>query len=234
MQSIKDQSAVSVVEIPPIDTPIRETSTSAVNAAIDVFAIEQGHVTVPNDLCPLSVLSTALRTVSSVFDLDVCPDLDLTCRKTLHRFLQSIFDTNTQDFLERETSEIFAHLSSKQKARILAQAIAAFTIVLQRLAQTGQTVTYGVLNREAQLFAESDQRTMMQGAIEENPVFEDCERKSDIADAILAAMDADESPATPQPLVADDKTDFTFAPSAALDHSKNMGLPWGFTIMTIN
>ncbi|KAJ4317406.1 hypothetical protein N0V84_007383 [Fusarium piperis] len=233
MQSIKDQSAVSVVEISP-EIDIHATSTSAVNAAIEVFAIEEGHVTIPNDLCPLEVLFSTLRKVSAVFNLEICAEVDLSCRKILHRLLQSIFDTNTQSFLEQETSEIFAHLSAKQKARILAQAIATFTILFQRLAETGEKVTYGVLNREAQLFAESEQRTMMQDAIEGNPIFEDCQRKSDIADAILTAMDADESPASPQLVAADDKIDFTFSPGAALEHSKNMGVPWGFTVMALN
>ncbi|KAF4981847.1 hypothetical protein FZEAL_2426 [Fusarium zealandicum] len=231
MQAIKDNS---VVEVAPIEVDVQATSVSAVNAVIDVFAIEQGHVTIPNDLCPLEALFSTLSKISAVFNLDMCAEVDLNCRKILHRILQSIFDTETQSFLEQETSEIFAHLSSKQKARILAQAIATFTILFQRLAQTGQTVSYGVLNREAQLFAESDQRAMMQGAIEENPVFEDCAKKSDIADAILAAIDAEESPATQQPLAVDDKFDFAFSPSAAVDHSKNMGLPHGLTIMAIN
>lgn len=75
---------------------------------------------------------------------------------------------------------------------------------------------------------------MMQDAIEGNPIFEDCQSKSDIADAILTALDADESPASPQLVAADDKTDFTFSPGAALEHSKNMGVPWGFTVMALN
>ncbi|KAF4458851.1 hypothetical protein FALBO_14405 [Fusarium albosuccineum] len=225
MQAIKDNSAISVVEV---DTEAR--ANTAVNAAIDVFAIEQGHVTVPQEVCPLEALFTTLRKISEVFELNICSEVDLNCRKILHRLLQSIFDTDTQSFLEQETSEIFAHLSSKQKARILAQAIATFTILFQRLAETGETVSYGVLNREAQLFAESDQRSMMQNAIEENPVFENCEKKSDIADAILAAIDAEESP---EPLAVDDKLDFNFSPSAALEHSSNtMGQP--FTIMALN
>ncbi|ENH67135.1 hypothetical protein FOC1_g10002767 [Fusarium oxysporum f. sp. cubense race 1] len=199
MEAIKNNSIVSSVGI-DIDT----TRRTAVNAAIDIFAIDQGHVTLPNDLCPLDALSSILRTISSVFELDVSADLDLTCRNILHRILQFIFDTNTQSALE-EDSEIFAHLSSKQKARILAQAIAAFTVIFQRLAQTGEKVTYGVLNREAQLFTESDQRALMQN----------------------------EDAATPQPVAADDKQDFMFSPSAAQDH-KNMGVPWGFSIMAIN
>jgi hypothetical protein len=247
MEALKNTSTVSAVEVNPFDinaartcmwpleTPPcnKLTCTAAVNAAIDVFTIDQGHVTIPNDLCPLDALSSILRNISSVFELDVCPELNLTCRDILHRILQSIFDTNTQLVLEQETSEIFAHLSSKQQARILAQAIAAFTVVFQRLAQTGEKVNYGVLNREAQLFAESDQRALMQGLIEGDNVFEECRKKSDIAEAILAAIDADEDAATPQPVAADDKHDFVFSPSAALEH-KSMGVPWGFSIMAIN
>ncbi|KAF5017296.1 hypothetical protein F66182_10794 [Fusarium sp. NRRL 66182] len=232
MHAIKNNSTASAAQVNSFD--VDATRASAVDAAVQVFAIEQGHVAIPNDLCPLDALSNILHTISSVFKLNVCPNLDLNCRDTLHRILQSIFDTNTQSFLEQETSEIFAHLSSKQKARILAQAIAAVTIIFQRLAETGQQVSWGVFNREAQLFAESDQRALMQSAIEGDRVFEDCQRKNDIAEAILAAIDADRDPATPQPVACDDKLDFMFSPSAALEHSKNMGVPWGFSIMAIN
>ncbi|KAF4453269.1 hypothetical protein F53441_3999 [Fusarium austroafricanum] len=247
MEAIKNNSTVSAVEVNPSDidatrrctrpqTPPKahstNTSTAAVNAAISIFTIDQGHVTIPSDLCPLDALSSILRNISSVFELDVCADLDLTCRNSLHRILQSIFDTNTQLVLEQE-SEIFAGLSSKQKARILAQAIAAFTVIFQRLAQTGEKVNYGVLNREAQLFTESDQRELIQSLIEGDDVFENCQKKDDIAEAIIIAIDADEDAATPQPVAADDKQDFTFSPSAAQEH-KNMGVPWGFSIMAIN
>lgn len=231
MEAIKNVSTISAVEVKPFD--VNAVRKSAVNTAVDIFTIEQGHVTLPSDLCPLDALSRILRSISSVFELDVCADLDLNCRDILHRILQSIFDTNTQLLLEQETSEFFANLSSKQKARILAQAIAAFTVIFQRLALTGEKVNYGVLNREAQLFTESDQRALIQSLIEGDSIFESCTKKSDIAEAILAAIDADEDAATPQPVAADDKHDFMFSPSAALEH-KNMGVPWGFSIMAIN
>ncbi|KAK7432235.1 hypothetical protein QQZ08_001180 [Neonectria magnoliae] len=232
MSAIKDQSVVSVAEIKTIDTA--EISSRAVNAAVDIFALKQGHASIPNDRCPLEVLFSTLQKISSTFNLDVDPELDLNCRKTLHRILQAVFDTDTQGFLEQETSDIFAHLDSPQKARILAQAIAAATIIFQRLAETGRTVTYGILNREAQLFAESDQRALMQDSIEESPVFEQCELKSDISEAIKEAMQAEESPSTPQPFASDDKLDFMFSPNAGHERPKNMGLPFGFTIMSIN
>ncbi|KAL6914596.1 hypothetical protein ACHAPO_007723 [Fusarium lateritium] len=231
MDTIKNNSTVSAVEVKSFD--VNAARGSAVNTAVEIFTIDQGHVNLPSNVNPVDALSSILRSISSVFELDVCADLDLNCRNILHRILQSIFDTNTQLLLEQETSEFFANLSSKQKARIVAQAIAAFTTIFQRLAQTGEKVTYGVLNREAQLFTESDQRALMQSLIEGDSVFENCAKKSDIAEAILTAMDADEDAATPQPIAADDKQDFMFSPSAALEH-KNMGVPWGFSIMTIN
>ncbi|KAH7143589.1 hypothetical protein EDB81DRAFT_884197 [Dactylonectria macrodidyma] len=233
MSVIKDQSTVSVVEI-DTNTNARDTSTNAVDAAVEVFSIDHGHAEVPNDRCPLEALSSALRKISATFNLDVDPEVDLNSRETLHRILQAIFDTDTQGFLEQETSDIFAHLTSTQKDRILAQAIAAATIIFKRLAETGRTVTRGLLNREAQLFAESDQRTLMQDSIEESPVFDHCEGKSDITKAITDAIEAEESPSTPQPLVVDDKLDFNFSPNSSHERPKNMGLPWGFTIMSIN
>ncbi|KAF7543938.1 hypothetical protein G7Z17_g10335 [Cylindrodendrum hubeiense] len=228
MSAIKDQSIISVAEI---DT---NTDARPVTTPVDVFAIDEGHASVPNDRCPLEALFSALRKISSTFKLDVDPEVDLNSRETLHRILQAIFDTDTQGFLEQETSEIFAHLSSTEKDRILAEAIAATTIIFQRLADTGRTVTYGLLNREAQLFAESDQRTLMHDSIEESSVFDHCDLKSDITAAITEAMEAEESPSTPHPLAVDDKEDFMFSPNAGHERPKNMGLPHGFTIMSIN
>ncbi|KPM41059.1 hypothetical protein AK830_g5476 [Neonectria ditissima] len=233
MSAIKDQSVVSVSEIKNVDTA--EISSRAVNAAVEIFAINEGHASIPADQCPLEVLFSTLQKISATFKLDVDPELDLNCRKTLHRILQAVFDSDTQGFLEQETtSEVFAHLDAPQKARILAQAIAAATIIFQRLAETGRTITYGLLNREAQLFAESDQRALMQDAIEESPIFEQCKVKGDLSEAIKEAMQAEEAPSTPQPFASDDKVDFTFSSSAGHERPKNMGLPFGFTIMSIN
>ncbi|KAH8683550.1 hypothetical protein BGZ61DRAFT_495936 [Ilyonectria robusta] len=233
MSAIKDQSVISVAEI-DTNTDARDITTRAVNAAVEVFTIDEGHACVPNDRCPLEALFSALSKISATFNLTVDPEVDLNSRETLHRILQAIFDTDTQGFLEQETSEIFAHLSSTQKDRILAQAIATTTIIFQRLAETGRPITKGLLNREAQLFAESDQRTLMQDSIEESTVFARCDHKSELTKAITDAMEAEESPSTPQPLVADDKEDFMFSPNAGHERPKNMGLPFGFTIMSIN
>jgi hypothetical protein len=176
-----------------------------------------------------------LKKITTAFGLEVDSELDLNSRETLHRILQANFDTETQDFLEQEkTSDIFAQLSSTQKARILAQAIAETIIIFQRLAETHRTINYGLLNREAQLFAESDQRALMQESIEDSQVFEKCQTKNDIAKAIKEAMEAEESAASPQPFASDDKVDYMFSPNAAHERPKNNGLPWGFTIMSIN
>ncbi|KAI5458661.1 hypothetical protein BGZ63DRAFT_427035 [Mariannaea sp. PMI_226] len=233
MANIKDQSIVTVSEI-KIDTDVRDIAARAVSSAVDVFEIIDGHVTIPNDRCPLEVLFSTLQRISTAFELDVDHELDLNSRASLHRIIQANFDTDTQSFLEQETSEIFAHLSLTRKARILAQAIAATTIIFQRLAETGRTITYGLLNREAQLFAESDQRALMQDSIEDSTVFEQCHLKSDITKAIKSAMEAEEAASSPHPFASDDKLDYMFSPNAAHERPKNNGLPWGFTIMTIN
>lgn len=74
----------------------------------------------------------------------------------------------------------------------------------------------------------------MQESIEDSPVFEKCELKSDIEKAIKEAMEAEESAASPPPFASYDKVDFMFSPNAAHERPKNNGLPFGFTIMTIN
>ncbi|KAF7563442.1 hypothetical protein G7046_g688 [Stylonectria norvegica] len=235
MEAIKAQTIVSVSEI-NVDTHAETYSTAsrAVNAAVEVFAVNEGQAYIPSDLCPREVLCGALRTISSTFNLDISPELDLTSRDTLHRILQAHFDTDTQAFLEQDSSEIFSHLSCAEKSRILAQSIGATTIIFRRLAETGRTINYGLFNRESQLFAESEQRTLMHDAIEESQVFEDCHFKSQVSALILEAIEAEESEATPHPFASDDSLDFTLSPTAVHERPKNMGQPWGFTIMTIN
>lgn len=199
------------------------------NAAVEVFAVKDGRAYVPSDLCPRLVLSKTLQTIASVFQLEVEAGLDLSSEETLHRVLQAMFDADTQDFLEHDSSNIFSHLTAEEKDRILAQAIAAATAIFRRLAETQQTVTTGLLNREAQLYAESEQRPLTHDTIEDSPVFDFCHHKNQIAEMILDAMEADESPASPSALTVNESVDFSLNTNAG-----NMGLPWGFHVMAIN
>ncbi|CAM1508864.1 Fc.00g026030.m01.CDS01 [Cosmosporella sp. VM-42] len=227
---IKDQAIIAVAEI-EVDAQanVHSLAKRAVNAAVEVFAVKDGQAYVPRDLCPREILSQTLRTIAGVFELKTDAELDLTSQKVLHRIDQAMFDTDTQDFMEQESSDIYAHLTPEEKDRILAQAIVAATSIFGRLAATGKIVTWGLLNREAQLYAESDQRSVSHDTIEDSLVFDHCRQKSQIADMIMDAMDAEESPSSPQATHVDENVDFCLPTTA-----ENMGLPSGFHVMAIN
>ena len=201
----------------------------AVNAAVEVFSIKDGRANIPIDHCPREALIKTLKTIADAFELKVEAGLDLASQEVLHIVLQAMFDTDTQDFLEHESSNSFANLTPEERDRILAQAIASATAVFSRLAKTGETITHGLLNREAQLYAESEQRSITHDAIEGSYVFDHCNSKQQISEMILEAMEAEE-PASPQALAVDESLDFSLNNTNAA----SMGLPVGFHVMAIN
>lgn len=231
MEALKDQSAVAVTEIQ--NSNINNACSHAVTSAVEVFTVANGQATISADLCPREVLRDTLSRISAEFKLDVAPELDLVASESLHRILQAVFATHTQDSLEQDSSDIFARRTPAEKARILAQAIGAACVIFSRLAHTGRTITWGLLNREAQLFAESDQRTRMQAMLRESLVFDECEGKEQISELITDAMAAKDLPVLPQPVRVDDNM-YQLLSTSPNGRPKIMGTPGGLTVMSLN
>lgn len=187
----------------------------------------------PQDVSLRTLLDQALQKIATVFNLKTA-ELDLSNPTTLDRILQTVFDTDTRAFLSGQASAIQDRLSSTQKDRILAKGIAAIVVIFQRLAKTGRTVTFGLLNREAQLFAESDQHSLVLDKIGRSQMFNHCYHKGQISELITSAMAPQDKADVPDLSALDDMPDLTRTATAACDRPENMGLPWGFTIMALN
>lgn len=199
--------------------------------AVSCFTVELGRASIPSELAPWDILCTTLRKITNAYELETS-ELELNTPDTLHHILRATFDTDTQAFLTEDSSMVFDHLKPTQKDRILAQAIAAIAMVFQRLENTGRVVTLGLLNRETQFFAESEQRTRMLNAIEKSHLFEQCYMQSQIADMILGAMKAEDASISKS--FGDDSLDVMISSATICERPENMGLPWGFTIMALN
>jgi len=108
-------------------------------------------------------------------------------------------------------------------------------LVFRRLS-LGGVISDKSFARELQLFAESEQRRAALDKIGASHVFSTCYTKSSIVDFVMAAVDE-------QDVRHHDSLPLSTAENYLLSDSvawvsdrpcKNMGLPWGFTIMTLN
>lgn len=109
-------------------------------------------------------------------------------------------------------------------------------LIFQRLSQAGGPVSARLLSRELRLFAESEQRRVVLDTIGHSSTFSSCYTKDSLVKFVLKAIEAGDNgqyevldlKPVGERLVREDSVYINDRPC------KNMGLPWGFTIMTLN
>ena len=116
---------------------------------------------------------------------------------------------------------------------LLAQAICAVVVVFARLEDSGKEICPGLLSKELQLLSEGDQLRMLINHLESCHVFSKCFMKTQLEDAMIDAIQAARRDEI-QPLDEDLASDVPYRICMDEIPARNMGLPWGFTIMSIN
>jgi hypothetical protein len=131
---------------------------------------------------------------------------------------------------------ILAGLDDHDKSCLFVQAVAGMTLLFRRLSSVGSVLSDAIFSRELQRFAESEHRRLMLEKIGGSSLFSSCYTKSSIVDFVMAAIEEQE-------VVRRDRLPLSNAGEDLLSDAvawvsdrpcKNMGLPWGFTIMTLN
>jgi hypothetical protein len=193
-----------------------------------------GRLSIPAEACLFSLLSQSFAKIRDIFNLND-PSGVLTEPSTLDRVLNSIFDTTALPLVTEKSVRIAAGLDDHDKSCLFVQAVAGMVLIFRHLSAAG-TVSASLLSRELQLFSESEQRRAALDKIGGSSLFSSCYTKIALVDFVMAAIDEREVGHFD-----------TLGCSAAGDHllndsvawvsdrpCKNMGLPWGFTIMTLN
>jgi hypothetical protein len=190
-----------------------------------------GRLSIPAEACLFSLLNQCFNKTKAIFDL-VDPSGVLAEPSTLERILNSIFDTTSLPFVTEKSVRIAAGLDDHDKSCLFLQAVAGMVLIFRRLGLAGGIVTAGMLSRELQLFAECEQRRAVLEKIGGSHVFSTCYTRSAVVDFLMAAIN-EQHDGMPldnagMDLLSDSVACVSDRPC------KNMGLPWGFTIMALN
>jgi len=190
--------------------------------------LNQGQASIKNDLPLWTILAQCLQKISAAFQLSDKEGV-FASSSTLERLIQAIFDSHVQGFLRDDSALLFAQLESSVKAQIFAQPVAGFVAVMRRLAKAGEVSTAS-FNRELQLWSEGPHRNAMLETIEQSDLFSHCYMTSQISDLILKASE----PKQEEHEMTAEETEQMLTWATDLAPQRNMGLPWGFSIIPVN
>ncbi|KAK3292923.1 uncharacterized protein B0H64DRAFT_418831 [Chaetomium fimeti] len=207
----------------------------SIEASMDFLSLTLGRLSIPSETCLFSLLGQCFTKMKHIFNLND-PSNILAEPATLERILNSIFDTTSVPFVTEKSVRIAAGLDDHDRSCLFVEAVAGMVLIFQRLDLTGGVVSSRLLSRELQLFAESEQRRVALDKISSSALFSSCYTKNSIVDFLMAAVDErnvglhDALPlgTAGEHLLNDNVAWVSDRPC------KNMGLPWGFTIMTLN
>ena len=197
------------------------------------FSINLGHAAIPEDTNLWSLVVAAMTVMSKFFSL-IDPSGVLSSSASLEQILQTIFPPCQLAFFSpQEHTDMPSCLQESERALLLAQAICAIIVVFARLEDSGKEICQGLLSKELQLLSEDDQLRILMNNLENCHVFGKCFMKTQLEDAMMDAITAARRHDTQLPdvnLGADAQHGIRMSEIPA----RNMGLPWGFTIMSIN
>ncbi|KAL2169480.1 hypothetical protein VTG60DRAFT_6024 [Thermothelomyces hinnuleus] len=208
---------------------------ASVEASVEFLSLSLGRLSIPADVCLFSLLSQCFARIKTIFGLND-PFNILGEPSTLERILNSIFDTGSLPLVTEKTIRITAGLDDLDRSCLFIQAIAGMVLIFRRLSHAGGVVSNRLLSRELQLFAESEQRRAVLDKIGSSRVFSSCYTKSAIVDFVMAAID-DQNSGLRDCFALSGAGEFLLSDNVAWVSDrpcKNMELPWGFTIMTLN
>jgi len=197
-----------------------------------VFSVTLGTASVQITVSVWETLVQTYNKLYKTYNLDD-PQGILSKPDTLQSILGATFDRDELAILTKHSQDLGIlddSLDDVTKAHVLAQAIAGIVTVLEHIASTRKQVDEHLVSDEIQHFAESSHRQRIAETIEGSRVFARCYHKSQIANLILKAVE-DKEVAKWDSLADDDQAAIGWASELP---SRNMGLPWGFTILALN
>ncbi|KAL0468506.1 hypothetical protein QR685DRAFT_342803 [Neurospora intermedia] len=224
---------------------------ASIEAAADNLSFEQGRLLVPPETCLSTLLKQILVQFTNTYALPDSSHALLSQPSSLDRILNSIFDTSCLAFVTEQEFRIEAGLDDHDKVTLFVQAVAGMAMVFERLLHASSSsaasansgtgdLTTSLLSRELQLFAESEQRRTMLDRIGATSLLSHCYTKDELVSFVMAMVE-DPDRASQQGgssllslnAVGEDLSSDSVAWVSGRT-CKNMGLPWGFTIMALN
>lgn len=198
------------------------------------LVFDMGRLAIPPETTLYDLLSRCFTDFTTIMSL---PDpKGVLSASGLERMLCSIFDTASRALVTETSLAGVADLDDHDKACLFVQAIAGIAVIFERLAATRRDLSSSIFQRELQLFAESDQRPNILDKIAASSLLSSCYTASVMADFVTATMEDRETrhyENLPLGRLGEDLLSDSVA-WVSDRPCKTNGLPWGFTIMTLN
>ncbi|KAK2031641.1 hypothetical protein LX32DRAFT_650592 [Colletotrichum zoysiae] len=211
----------------------------SIDSTMSHFTVSMGKASVQNNVSLWTTLSQCYDEVAGTFALQD-PEGVLSAPESISKVVHATFDHDEHGLVEQDSSAMANHLDDAAKAHMLAQAVAGTVAFFRRLASSpshtrrGGPVTQAGFDREVRRFAECELRSAMIRKIDESRLFGRCYTKSQIADLIMDAVEGGGvSDSDDAEFASEDEYQNAIGWATELP-ARNMGLPWGFTIMAIN
>lgn len=194
------------------------------------FTLSLGQASVQNSVSLWATLSQCYEEIAKTFNLQD-PEGVLSTPDSISKVVHATFDHDEHRLIEQHSSTMLNYLDDATKAHMLAQAIAGIVAFFRKLASHHQgPVTAASFDREVQRFAKCKLRSAMIRKVEDSRIFGRCYTKSQIADLIMDAVEGEVDDAE---FTTEDEYQNAIGWATELP-VRNMGLPWGFSIMALN
>ncbi|WYZ43115.1 hypothetical protein EsH8_VI_000814 [Colletotrichum jinshuiense] len=206
------------------------TCRKSIDNTMSHFTLSIGKASVQNSVSLWTTLSQCYNEIAKTFNLQD-PEGILSTQDSISKVVHATFDHDEHGLIEQNSSSMLNYLDDAAKAHMLAQAIAGMVAFFQKLAAHHYgPITNASFDREVQRFAECELRSAMIRKIEESRIFGRCYTKSQIADLIMGAVEGKVNDAE---FTSEDEYQNAIGWATELP-ARNMGLPWGFSIMALN
>ncbi|CAI4215585.1 unnamed protein product [Parascedosporium putredinis] len=232
-----------VVPVAPKKTAsIAERSSAAISALSSYFTIQPtGPVSIPTTLSLYSITQSCYTVARQTFLLPEDPSSPSLRLLRPSAAIDAIFDTDAKLFFE--DAPLLANLTPDLKASLLAQAVAGLVLLFRRLADVLAAeddvpfLTHDLFARELDAFRHSPERIAALTAIEASSLFSHgCRSRAQVARLVSRVVEraADEQELSDMLEDAGVTEDAAGSLGWTVERPRNMGLPWGFSILPVN
>ncbi|ROT42020.1 hypothetical protein SODALDRAFT_318790 [Sodiomyces alkalinus F11] len=207
---------------------LSQKGKDAIDSVLPSFSVTLGHASIQTTD---SIWESAVQCFEQILEAYEARAV-LSGLENLRSILQATFDEEVRGLLDSDAqglSLLDDSLDDATKARVLAQVVAGTVAVLERTTDSGRLVSVERFGAEVRRFAESDHRRRLVETIEGSKVFARCYAPQQIRDVMVRAVEDRHD--GEDWLGEDGQSAIGWATELP---SRNMGLPWGFTILALN
>ncbi|KAK4195299.1 hypothetical protein QBC40DRAFT_236802 [Triangularia verruculosa] len=223
--------AISLPQQRPVSPPTTKLH-QALRTSLTPLTLTHTHLSLPQETTIHPILSTTLGYISKIYALRTTP--------SLQALLEAIFPSDTLPILLDQTGTLISGLDEQAKAILYIQAIAGLVLIFEHLSKH-EDITAGIVERELGVFDQSEQKRTVLDKIEESGLLNECYTKDAVVEFLVEVIEGKQEEEEGVTLERTETTETVFI-NEKVDWDTGMGgrpygnngLPWGFTIMTLN